>query len=94
MKRILEYIEEHKLINDNDEPVLICCDCGRKDKNLNKEKIEDKYILETIDGTVMANNVYVSTICEDMIDEKRNADDLIRQWKDKHAKLYNMIIQN
>ena len=25
----------NKLINDNDEPVLICCDCGRKDKNLN-----------------------------------------------------------
>lgn len=42
----------------------------------------------------MANNVYVSTICEDMIDEKRNADDLIKQWKDKHAKLYNMITKN
>ena len=63
-------------------------------KNINYLKIEDKYILETIDGTVMANNVYVSTICDDMIDEERNADDLIKQWKDKHAKLYNMIIQN
>ena len=63
-------------------------------KNINYLKIEDKYILETTDGTVMANNVYVSTICDDMIDEERNADDLIKQWKDKHAKLYNMIIQN
>ena len=63
-------------------------------KNINYLKIEDKYILETIDGTVMANNVYVSTICDDMIDEERNADDLIKQWKEKHAKLYNMIIQN
>ena len=63
-------------------------------KNINYLKLEDKYILETIDGTVMANNVYVSTICDDMIDEERNADDLIKQWKDKHAKLYNMIIQN
>ena len=63
-------------------------------KNINYLKLEDKYILETIDGTVMANNVYVSTICDDMIDEERNADDLIKQWKEKHAKLYNMIIQN
>ena len=63
-------------------------------EKINYLKIKDKYILETEDGTVMANNVYVSTICEDMIDEKRNADDLIKQWKDKHAKLYNMITKN
>ena len=73
---------------------LITLEGPKMIKKINYLKIKDKYILETEDGTVMANNVYVSTICEDMIDEKRNADDLIKQWKDKHAKLYNMITKN
>ena len=61
-------------------------------KIINHFKIKDKYILETLDGTIIANNIYVSTICDDMINEKMNADDLIKRWKDKHSKLYNMII--
>ena len=63
-------------------------------KNLKYLSIKDKYILETQDGTVIANEVYVSTICEDMIDEKINADDLIENWKAKHSNLYNKIINN
>ena len=63
-------------------------------KNLKYLSIKDKYILETEDGTVIANGVYVSTICEDMIDEKINADDLIENWKAKHSNLYNKIINN
>lgn len=52
-------------------------------KRINNLKIKDKYILETLDGTVIANNIYVSTICDDMIDEKIKADDLIQHWKNK-----------
>ena len=63
-------------------------------KNLKYLSIKDKYILETQDGTVIANEVYVSTICEYMIDEKINADDLIENWKAKHSNLYNKIINN
>ena len=47
-----------------------------------------------MDGTVIANNIYVSTICDDMIDEKTNADDLLKHWKNKHEGLYNEIIKN
>ena len=43
---------------------------------------------------VHANNIYVSTICDDMIDEEINADDLIQQWKNKHEKMYNLLIKN
>ena len=50
-------------------------------KKINDLKIKDRYILETMDGTVIANNIYVSTICDDMIDEKMNADDLLKNWK-------------
>ena len=63
-------------------------------KNINYVKIKDKYILETLDGTVIANNIYVSTICDDMIDENINSDDLLKQWKDKHKNIYNKIIKN
>ena len=63
-------------------------------KKINNLKLKDKYILETSDGTVIANNIYVSTICDDMIDEKIYSDDLIKQWKNKHEKIYNKIIKN
>ena len=63
-------------------------------KKINNFKIKDKYILETEDGTVIANNIYVSTICDDMINEKANSDDLLKQWKDKHERLYKKLIKN
>ena len=63
-------------------------------KRINNLKIKDKYILETLDGTVIANNIYVSTICDDVIDEEINADDLIQQWKNKHEKMYNLLNKN
>ena len=63
-------------------------------KRINNLRIKDKYILETLDGTVIANNIYVSTICDDVIDEEINADDLIQQWKNKHKKMYNLLIKN
>lgn len=63
-------------------------------KTINHLTLTDKYILETTDGTVMANNIYVSTVCSDMIDENMNADDLIEHWKKKHEKLYNGLINN
>ena len=63
-------------------------------KRINNLKIKDKYILETLDGTVIANNIYVSTICDDMIDEKLKADDLIQHWKNKHENMYNLLIKN
>ena len=63
-------------------------------KRINNLKIKDKYILETLDGTVIANNIYVSTICDDMIDEKIKADELIQHWKNKHENMYNLLIKN
>ena len=63
-------------------------------KNISNVRIKDKYILETENGTVIANNIYVSTICDDMIDEKKNSDDLLNQWKDKHKRIYNKILKN
>ena len=53
-------------------------------KKINKLEIKDKYILETEDGTVIANNIYVSTICDDMIDENMNSDELLKLCKNKH----------
>ena len=74
--------------------VLITMEGPEVIKSINNLRIKDKYILETLDGTVVANNIYVSTICDDMIDEKINADDLIQQWKNKHKKMYNLLIKN
>lgn len=61
--------------------------------NISNLKKKDKYILETENGTVIANNIYVSTICNDMIDEKKNSDDLLKYWKDKHERIYNKILK-
>ena len=47
-----------------------------------------------MDDTVIVNNIYVSTICDDMIDEKMITDDLPKYWKNKHEGLYNEIIKN
>ena len=63
-------------------------------KKINDLKIKDRYILETMDGTVIANNIYVSTICDDMIDETMNSDELIKLWKEKHETLYKEILKN
>ena len=73
---------------------MITLDGPEMIKNINNLQIKDKYILETEDGTVIANNIYVSTICDDMIDEKINSDDLLKQWKDKHERIYNKLIKN
>ena len=73
---------------------LITLDGPEMIKNINNLQIKDKYILETEDGTVIANNIYVSTICDDMIDEKINSDDLLKQWKDKHERIYNKLTKN
>lgn len=73
---------------------LITLDGPEMIKEINHLKIKDRYILETLDGTVIANNIYVSTICDDMVDEKINADDLLKKWKNKHEGLYNEIINN
>ena len=74
--------------------VLITMEGPEVIKSINNLRIKDKYILETLDGTVVANNIYVSTICDDMIDEKINADDLIQQWKNRHENMYNLLIKN
>ena len=63
-------------------------------KKIKDLKRKDKYILETMDGTVIANKIYVSTICDDIIDEEMNADDLLKVWKNKHEGLYNEILKN
>ena len=63
-------------------------------KKIKSLEIKDKYILETEDGTVIANNIYVSTICDDMIDETMNSDELIKLWKEKHETLYKEILKN
>ena len=74
--------------------VLITLEGTEVIKSINNLRIKDKYILETLEGTVIANNIYVSTICDDMIDEKINADDLIQQWKSKHENIYKLLIKN
>ena len=73
---------------------LITLDGPEIIKNIKSLKLENKYILETEDGTVIANNIYVSTICDDMINEKINSDDLLNYWKDMHKELYQKIINN
>lgn len=87
-KRIIKAInlrEGQKLLTMNGPEII---------ENISYTKIKDKYILETENGLVIANNIYVSTICDDMIDEKKNADDLLKQWKEKHGRIYKKLIKN
>ena len=83
-----------KANNLKEGQILITLEGPEVIKSISNLRIKDKYILETFDGTVIANNIYVSTICDDVIDEKINADDLIQQWKNKHEKMYNLLIKN
>jgi intein/homing endonuclease len=83
-----------KANNLKEGQILITLEGPEVIKSISNLRIKDKYILETLDGTVIANNIYVSTICDDVIDEKINADDLIQQWKNKHEKMFNLLIKN
>ena len=94
---ILDEKLNKKIVKANDlkeGQILISLQGPEIIKNIQYLSLNDKYILETQDGTVMANNIYVSTICDDMIDEKINADDLIKYWKTKHSNLYDKILNN
>ena len=94
---ILDEKFNKKIVKANDlkeGQILISLQGPEIIKNIQYLSLNDKYILETQDGTVMANNIYVSTICDDMIDEKINADDLIKHWKTKHSNLYDKILNN
>ena len=94
---ILDEKLNKKIVKANDlkeGQILISLQGPEIIKNIQYLSLNDKYILETQDGTVMANNIYVSTICDDMIDEKINADDLIKHWKTKHSNLYDKILNN
>jgi len=66
--------------------------------NSKVEKIERsignvKYVIETEDGTVFSNEIFVSTICNEEISEKKNFKELIQKWSKNHQFLFKNLIK-
>lgn len=59
---------------------------------INKAMMEDKYTLETSDGTVIASGIFVSTLCEEEINNgKQLYDTKMIDWHNRHDKLISDI---
>ena len=51
----------------------------------------EKYTLYTVDGTVLASNIYVSTICEPDINESIPFEKLMNDWRKDHEIINNYL---
>ena len=52
--------------------------------NISTYYLDHKNTLITQEGTVIASDIYVSTICENEIDENKSFEEIIEYWKNKH----------
>ena len=53
--------------------------------DIKKETQNQKYTLNTQEGTVIASDIYISLICENIIDEKESFDNIMDNWKQLHG---------
>lgn len=53
--------------------------------DIKKEIQNQKYTLNTQEGTVIASDIYISLICENIIDEKECFDNVMGNWKQLHG---------
>ena len=51
----------------------------------------EKYTLYTKDGTVLASNIFVSTICEPDINESISYEKLMKSWRKAHKIINNYV---
>lgn len=86
-----QFIKTADKINEGD---LLMTNLG----NSKVEKIERsignvKYVIETEDGTVFSNEIFVSTICNEEISEKKELKELIQKWSKNHQFLFKNLIK-
>ena len=55
--------------------------------NISTYYLDHKNTLITQDGTVIASDIYVTTICENEINENKSFEEIIKYWKNKHKYL-------
>lgn len=62
---------------------------------VNRVKMQDRYTLETVDGTVLASGIFVSTICDgEIVGGEQFFDSKIEDWKERHSALIDENISN
>lgn len=52
--------------------------------DIKKEVQNQKYTLVTEDGTVLASDIYISLICENIIDESAKFENIMNSWRNLH----------
>jgi len=52
---------------------------------------KSKFIVETEDGTVFSNGIYVSTICEEEINETKEFNEIISEWRKIHKNIFDNL---
>lgn len=53
-------------------------------KNIKNYNLAHKNTIITQDGTVLASDIYVSTICDNEINENKSFEEIIDYWRNKH----------
>ena len=52
--------------------------------NIGKEQLKEKYSLYTENGTILASKIFVSTVCEEDIENGVSFDEFIKKWRIAH----------
>ncbi len=73
------------LIDSNGQQLLIT--------SLEKTVLNEKYNLVTLDGTVLASDVFVTTMCNEGVDGERLFEPTIKEWQSKRSTLGELLPQ-
>lgn len=97
--RILKVTENHGIIvlnANNGKKSIVLAKSAKKGNllltsdgnyiifNITKEILKEKYSLYTDDGTVLASNIFVTTLCEEDIEEGVSFDGFMEKWRNNH----------
>ena len=94
IKNNKKYIKTADKVNVGD--ILITMLGNSKVEKIEKSFETSKFVVETEDGSVFSNEIYVSTICEEEINETKEFQEIIKDWRKMHEtffKNFNIFIK-
>lgn len=89
IKNNKKYIKTADKVNIGD--VLITTSGNSKVEKIEKSFEKSKFVVETEDGSVFSNGIYVSTICEEEINETKEFQEIITNWKKIHKNFFKNL---
>ena len=86
-----QFVKTADKINEGD---ILMTNLGNSKVEKIEHSIENvKYVIETEDGTVFSNEIFVSTICNEEISGKKDFKELIQKWRKNHQEFFKNLIK-